>query len=130
MTTPTSIRVVAFAFTGYPVTDLVRARGFYEGVLGLKPGTAWEGDGKGWIEYELGDATLAITNSGGDSWRPSDQGPCVALEVTDFAATVAALRAARVTFVNEPLDFPSCNLAAIQDPDGNRLVIHKKKATT
>ena len=127
MTTPTSIRVVAFAFTGYPVTDLARARGFYEGVIGLKPATVWEGDGKGWIEYELGDATLAITNSGGDNWRPSTQGASAALEVADFAGAVAALRAANVTFIAEPFDFPSCNLAVIQDPDGNRLVIHKKK---
>jgi predicted enzyme related to lactoylglutathione lyase len=129
MTTSTPLRVVAFAFTGYPVTDLVRARAFYEGVLGLKPGTVWEGDGKGWIEYELGDATLAITNSGGDQWCPSAQGPCVALEVADFPGTISALRAAGVKMVSEPLDFPSCNLAAIQDPDGNRLVIHKKKRT-
>ena len=127
MTTPTSIRVVAFAFTGYPVTDLARARGFYEGVIGLKPATVWESEGKGWIEYELGDATLAITNSGDDKWRPSTQGPVVALEVADFAGAVAGLRAANVTFLAEPLDFPSCNLAVVQDPDGNRLVIHKKK---
>ena len=128
MTTPTSIRVVAFAFTGYPVTDLARARGFYEGVIGLKPATVWEGEGKGWIEYELGDATLAITNSGGDNWRPSTQGASVALEVADFTGAVAALRAASVKFLADPLDFPSCNLAVIQDPDGNRLVIHKKKS--
>jgi len=128
MTTSNSIRVVAFAFTGYPVTDLARARGFYEGVIGLKPATVWEGEGKGWIEYELGDATLAITNSGGDDWKPSAQGAGVALEVADFAGAVAALRAAKVTFLAEPLDFPSCNLAVVQDPDGNRLVIHKKKS--
>jgi len=128
MTSSTAVRVVAFAFTGYPVTDLARARGFYEGVLGLKPGTVWEGGGKGWVEYELGDSTLAIGNGAGDQWLPSSQGASVALEVADFPATVAALREAGVKFVGESLEFPSCHFAIIQDPDGNRLLIHKKKS--
>jgi catechol 2,3-dioxygenase-like lactoylglutathione lyase family enzyme len=128
MTTPNPIRVVAFAFTGYPVTDLARARSFYEGLFGLKPGAVWEGNGKGWIEYDLGDGTLAITNSGGDQWTPSSSGPSIAFEVADFPATVAQLRAANVKFVVEPVEFPSCHLAVVSDPDGNRLTIHKKKA--
>jgi hypothetical protein len=31
------MKVTEIAFTGYPVTNLKRARQFYEGVLGLKP---------------------------------------------------------------------------------------------
>ena len=127
MTITAPLCVVAFAFTGYPVTDLARARAFYEGVLGLKPATVREGGGKGWIEYEMGDSTLAIGNGAGDKWLPSGQGPGMGLEVADFPAAVAALRAAQVTFVGEPLDFPGCTMVVVQDPDGNRLVIHKKK---
>lgn len=127
MISSTSVRVVAFAFTAYPVTDLARARAFYEGILGLKPTTVWEGEGKGWIEYELSGATLAISNGAGDQWKPSSQGASVALEVADFPATLATLRDAQTKFVGEPFDFPSCHMAIIQDPDGNRLLIHKKK---
>ena len=122
------IKVTAFAFTGYPVTDLARARAFYEQLLGLKPATAWEGDGKGWIEYEVGDGCLAITNSSVDDWQPSSNGPCLALEVADFAATVAALRAAGVKFKMEPMEFPPCHFVAVFDPDGNQLIIHHRKA--
>ncbi len=129
MTSSTAVRVVAFAFTAYPITDLARARAFYEGVLGLKPSTVWEGDGKGWIEYSLGDSTLAISNGGGDDWKPSAQGASASLEVADFSAAVAALREAKTKFVSEPMEFPSCHLAVFQDPDGNRLLIHKKKST-
>ena len=128
MTTTASVRVTAFAFTGYPVTDIARARAFYEGLLGLKPTTIWEGDGKGWIEYELGDSTLAITNSS-ERWKPSSGGPAIALEVEDFSATMATLRAAQVIFFAEPVEFPPCHFAVISDPDGNQLVIHRKKAT-
>ena len=31
------LQVTEIAFTCYPVTDMARARNFYEGVLGLKP---------------------------------------------------------------------------------------------
>lgn len=122
------IKITAFAFTAYPVTDLARARAFYEKLLGLKPATAWESAGKGWIEYELGDACLAITNSSDGQWKPSSSGPALALEVVDFPATVAALKAAGVKFAVEPMEFPPCHYAAILDPDGNQLIVHQKKA--
>ncbi len=130
MTTPAAspIRVTAFAFTCYPVTDLARARAFYEGLFGLKAATTWEGDGKGWIEYELGDGTLAITNSSGDQWPPSSSGPAIAFEVADFPVTVTALKAAGVRFKVEPVEFPPCHFATVFDPDGNQLVLHHKKA--
>ncbi len=127
MTITASVQVTAFAFTGYPVTDLGRARAFYEGLLGLTPATIWEGEGKGWIEYVLGDSTLAITNSS-EKWKPASAGPAIALEVADFSATMATLRAVQVIFFAEPVEFPPCNLAVISDPDGNQLVIHRRKA--
>lgn len=127
MTTLTApIHVTAFAFTGYPVTDLVRARAFYENLFGLKPASVWENEGKGWIEYELGDSTLAITNSSGDQWPPSSTGPAIAFEVADFDGTIAALRAAGVRFRLEPVEFPLCKFAVVLDPDGNQLAIHRK----
>lgn len=35
------IKVTEIAFTGYPVTDIPRARAFYEGVLNLKETVKW-----------------------------------------------------------------------------------------
>jgi catechol 2,3-dioxygenase-like lactoylglutathione lyase family enzyme len=52
------MRATNIAFTGIPVTDMKRARAFYEGALGLKPAGEFA-DGV-WVEYELGDDTLAI----------------------------------------------------------------------
>jgi catechol 2,3-dioxygenase-like lactoylglutathione lyase family enzyme len=51
------------AFTGIPVTDMKRARAFYEGVLGLKVSSEF-GEGV-WVEYEIGPDTLAIASVGG-----------------------------------------------------------------
>ena len=49
-----TVEEIAFAF--YPVTDLARARAFYEGLLGLKVGTTFAEGEKIWIEYEVGGA--------------------------------------------------------------------------
>ncbi|MEJ1973978.1 MAG: VOC family protein [Lacunisphaera sp.] len=120
--------VTAIAYTCYPVTDLARARNFYEKLLGLKPATAWEGNGKGWIEYELGDNCLAITN-GSDEWKPSSQGAVLMFEMADLPAAVAELKAAGVKFKVESVEFPPCHLAVAFDPDGNQVGLHQKKAT-
>jgi len=122
------VQVTAFAFTGYPVTDLPRARAFYETVLNLKPASTWIEGEKGWIEYELGDACLAISNFSPDKWKPSADGPSLALEVADFDAAVAALRTAGVKFALEPMDSGVCRMAVIADPDGNNLLIHRRRA--
>jgi predicted enzyme related to lactoylglutathione lyase len=121
------LHVTEIAFTGYPVTDMVRARAFYEGVLQLKPTSVFEREGRSWIEYDIGPATLAITNMSPE-WKPSTSGPAVALEVADFDAAITALRVAVVKFVVEPTDSPVCRLAVVVDPDGNSLAIHKRKA--
>ncbi len=126
MTTPAApIQVTAIAFTGYPVTDMPRARAFYEGVLGLKPGMSFEHEGRQWLEYDLGPSTLAVTNMAMEQWKPSTDGPALALEVADFDAAIATLRGHGVKFIIEPVDCTTCHMAVICDPDGNSLAIHR-----
>lgn len=122
------MKITAFAYTCYPVTDIARARNFYEKLLGLKPATAWEGEGRGWIEYELGDSCLAIANGFGDDWKPGAQGPALVLEVDDIVGATAELKAAGVKFKFEPMEFPPCRLAVAFDPDGNQIGLHQIKA--
>jgi len=123
------MKITAVAFIGYPVTDMARARAFYENVLGLTAGAVWEHEGKAWIEYDLGTATLAISNMSADMWKPSNDGPAVALEVDDLDGAVAELRAAGVKFYLEPMSSPVCRMAVVADPDGNSVVLHKKADT-
>ena len=119
------IRVNEIAFTGIPVTDIARARAFYEGALGLKP--TMESAGGMWIEYDIGAATLGI-GSYGEMWQPSPQGTCVALEVDDVDASLAHLKSNGVTIFMEPMDSPVCRFGMICDPDGNKIIIHKRHA--
>ena len=118
------MKIKAIGFVAIPVTDIKRARSFYEEVLGLKASDEMM-QGR-WIEYDVGDDTLAIANVG-DAWTPSDQGTGAALEVEDFDEAISRLKDRQVRFAAEPFETPCCHMAVIQDPDGNKLMIHKLK---
>jgi len=113
------------AFVAYPVTDVARARKFYEGVLNLKLNAPLSSENPRWIEYDIGGGTLGIGSS--PQWLPSQEGPSVALEVDDFDAAVATLRSHNVPAVIGPMDLPSCRMITIRDPDGNKLTLHQRK---
>ena len=119
-----NMKIKAIGFVAIPVTDIKRARSFYEEVLGLKPSEEMM-QGR-WIEYDVGDDTLAIANVS-DTWTPSDQGTGAALEVEDFDDAIKRLNDRHVRFAAEPFETPCCHMAVIQDPDGNKLMIHNLK---
>lgn len=118
------MKIKAIGFVATPVTDIKRARAFYEEVLGLR--VSEEMMGGQWIEYSVGEDTLAIANVG-DSWTPSDQGTGAAFEVEDFDEAIKRLKDRQVRFAAEPFETPCCHMAVVQDPDGNKLMIHKLK---
>jgi predicted enzyme related to lactoylglutathione lyase len=117
--------ITEIAFTGTPVTDIKRAREFYEGALGLKP--TMESAGGLWVEYDIGAATFAI-GCYGEVWKPSPEGTCIAFEVDNLDADLARLKSRNVKFHMEATDSPVCRFAIIFDPDGNKILIHKRKA--
>jgi predicted enzyme related to lactoylglutathione lyase len=118
------MKVSNIAFVGIPVTDVRVARKFYEEVLGLAVSDEMM-SGK-WIEYTVGDNTLAIANVG-EQWKPSEQGTGAALEVENFDEAIKQLKNHGVPFAAEPFETPCCHMAVVQDPDGNKLIIHKLK---
>jgi len=118
------MKIEGIGFVGIPVTDLKRARAFYEDVLGLKISDEMMG-GK-WIEYAVGEEILAIANIS-DTWKPSDQGAGPAFEVENFDEAIKRLKDRHVRFAAEPFETPCCHMAIIQYPDGNKLMIHKLK---
>lgn len=122
------LKVTEIAFSCYPVTDMARARKFYEGVLGLTA-TMAHGDAGGlqWTEYDIANGTLAL-GAGVPGWKSTAEGCSVALEVEDFDAAIAHLKANDVKFHMEPFPTPVCQMAYICDPDGNAICIHQRKA--
>ena len=115
--------------TMLPVVDMARARAFYEGRLGLRPG-GFKPDGK--FLYLVGGGTLALF--------PKPEGTkadhtALSFQVEDIAASVAELERAGVVF--EDYDLPGlrtvdhvCVLGAekaawFKDPEGNVLCLHE-----
>jgi predicted enzyme related to lactoylglutathione lyase len=117
------MKINDIAFVGIPVTQMAKARAFYENVLGLKPDP--EMTGEKWTEYPIGTGVIAIASVGTD-WRPSDQGTAAALEVESLEAAIARLKEHKIRY--DQVDSPVCRMAIIQDPDGNKLIIHKLKS--
>ena len=120
------MKITELAFASYPVTDIARARAFYEGVLGLEVTTENNmGDGGHWIEYDIGATTLGIGRA--EDWKPGSDGCSVALEVEDFDSAISELRKAGTPFRMGPFETPVCHMAMVNDPDGNTVIIHRRK---
>jgi predicted enzyme related to lactoylglutathione lyase len=112
------------AFIAIAVSDAERARKFYQETLELKPTTT--GMGGAWVEYELGATTIGVGCH--PNWKPSRDGTTVAFEVDDMDATIATLKKRGVEFDMDKTETPVCWMAQFRDPDGNKLVVHKRKS--
>ena len=109
------IQVGHLDFIAQPVSDLERAEEFYGGKLGLMRNP---GSGERWVEYETGNLTLALSTFGGT----------LALRVDDVDAARAKLEDGGVEFAMDTFDSGVCNGAPFTDPDGNRLLLHRRYA--
>lgn len=113
------------AFTVIPSTDAQRSRAFYEGLLGLTPGSDGAHGGMFWIEYDLPEGgCVAVSNA--TPARPSAvAGSTIALEVEDLDALIAHLRAHEVSLLGQVVKGPHCRMQTCLDPDGNSLILHQ-----
>jgi len=116
-----------------PARDVTRARGFYEGKLGLKPAQELNGG----IVYEFGDRTACFlypTENAGTS-RASQ----AFWEVSDVEREVAELKSRGVTFeeydvpgmktVNGIADGGGAKAAWFKDTEGNILALIQTRVT-
>ncbi|HTQ31020.1 MAG TPA: VOC family protein [Opitutaceae bacterium] len=119
-----SIAIKELAFVFHPVTDVARARKFYEGFLGLKTGLQIEFQpGQWWIEYDIAGVALGISNA-----MPGSPASNVVLEVADLDASFAAAKKENIPIKHEIMEFPPCRMFIIKDPDGNEISLHQRKA--
>ena len=119
-----SIQVKELAFVFYPVTDVARARKFYEGLLGLKTGMQVEfGPGQWWIEYDIAGQALAITNA-----MPGKPQSSLALEIIDLDGALKIAKSGGIELIGDVMEFPPCRMFQVKDPDGNEITLHQRKA--
>ena len=112
------------AFTMYPVVEPERARGFYEGTLGLTRGSAApNGD---WTEYDLpGGGCLALFRGSISGLSPTAGAGAIAFEVDDLDALISTLKAAGVEFKSEIIHSPVCRMSVILDSEANSIILHQ-----
>jgi catechol 2,3-dioxygenase-like lactoylglutathione lyase family enzyme len=103
-------------FIAVPVSDLERADAFYGEALGLARNP--NSSGERWVEYETGNLTIALSTFGGG----------IGLRVSDVDAARSELEGAGVEFGMETFDSGVCTGAPFADPDGNRLLLHRRYA--
>jgi catechol 2,3-dioxygenase-like lactoylglutathione lyase family enzyme len=109
-----------------PVTDVERATDFYGRVLGLRRNPNSPSDD--WVEFEVGNVTLALMSPHTHDYEFAPLPPgTLALRVPDVAEAKAKLEAAGVQ-VNEMWDSGLCRGAGFSDPDGNRILLHRRYA--
>jgi catechol 2,3-dioxygenase-like lactoylglutathione lyase family enzyme len=116
------------AFTMFPITDAVRARGFYEDVLGLKRGLA-SPDGV-WTEYDLpGGGCLALFRHPDPARARAPGGASIAFEVSDLDGLNQRLAAAGVVYQGGVVHGPHCRMSNIVDSEGNSIILHQLTRT-
>lgn len=108
----------------YIAKDFDRARRFYESAFDLKPAMEMGGDGSSFVEYELADGTTFGLATLADS--PWHMNGSIEFAVPDVNAAVDRAVAAGAT-LNDNIDLPSCQMAWLQDTEGNSFCLHRRK---
>ena len=104
------MKIKEIAFVCCAVSDMSRARAFYERVLGLKP-NAPVGPDPYCIEYDVGAGTFAIERN--PDWPVSPDGMSVTFEVEHFEAAVRHLRDHGIAFFLGPTETKSLSLGGL-----------------
>jgi catechol 2,3-dioxygenase-like lactoylglutathione lyase family enzyme len=118
------MKVHAIDFVEIRVADMDRALQFYRDTLGMDF-PLWD-DSADWKEVQSPPVAIALDRS--DGATPGQV--ALALAVDDVAAAVEELRAKGVPILAEPDEGAVCYQAAIRAPDGNVLILHKRKDGT
>jgi len=103
-------------FIAVPVSDLARADDFYGRTLELGRNPNCSGDR--WIEYETGNLSIALSTFGGT----------IGIGVPDVEEARRRVEQTGVEFHGDTFDSGVCNGAPFTDPDGNRLLLHRRYA--
>ncbi|HTX56947.1 MAG TPA: VOC family protein [Candidatus Acidoferrales bacterium] len=104
----------------YLAKNLARARGFYEGALGMIPSV----QGATWVEYELPDgSTFALSKLPGDAWFVSGG---AMFAVDDLQAVIDRVRRAGASVHGEAVETASCIMVWCSDVEGNSFALHKR----
>ena len=120
----------AIDYTTVFVRDMAAMRAFYEHVIGFVPSRELS---PGWIEYRIGENTLALakpTRTSADAQTPAGAASlqlAFRVPVGDVDRCAAELQAAGVAIMSPPTDQPFGHRTLFfRDPDGNLVEIYSE----
>ena len=120
-----TFNVTGIDMSGYMVKDAARAIAFYREALGFEPARIYPNN-RG-AEYDLPDgSTFGLWGGGENAAMPFQPSNGILFGVDDFDRAVASLKERNIPIAME-LDLPVCRMAMIADPEGNLVVLHKRK---
>ena len=105
--------------------DFERSKRFYGETLGLERNARAHDQ---WPEYEVGNATILLVDPERIETEFSPNRAGIAFRVPDVDAAKRRLEEKGVTFYGETFDSGVCHMAFFDDPDGNRLILHRRYA--
>ncbi len=117
------MKITGADFVAYLVSDLKAAAYFYRDILGL-PQTEYKEEWQ-WAEFDCGNVTLTLY--GGTALPDIILGGRIALAVDDIALAHEELTAKSVRILKPPFELSGCWHLEILDPDGNVIILHRRK---
>ena len=119
------MNILGIDFTFFAVSDMQKSLTFYRDLLGI-PLACLVHEGT-WAEFEINPGTLVL-GQGYDFIQPG--GGTVALAVEDAKAAVEELKQAGIRPQSPLGESAVCFWSIIEDPDGNRIIVHQRKDKT
>lgn len=110
-----------------PVTDMARAKKFYETVLAIEITDSEMGPNKmGWFPMEMGSAGAPGTLIQGDGYKPSKDGSLVYLHVDSIDPTLELINGnGGKTLMPRQSIGQHGFIAHFKDTEGNRVALHE-----
>lgn len=114
-----------------PVSDLARAKTFYESVLEVEITESEMGPKKmGWFPMEMGISGSAGTLVKSDGYKPSHDGTLVYINVDSIDATLEAIATAGGKTLIPRMSIGDHGfIAHFEDTEGNRVALHEYPTT-
>lgn len=110
-----------------PVTDMDRAKKFYEGILGVEISINEMGDDlMGWFPFDQGGPGASGSLVKGQMNIPSKQGTMVYFSVEEISDVLERVRSSGGSVVNEKFSIGEHGFCAhFDDTEGNRVALHQ-----